>query len=322
MSQTGWTLQICALRNRSAAVAGFHIIPRPHPSPLIGVAFMLGAMASLPFIDVFAKFLGQEGMPVLQIVWARLSVGALVALPFALAHNGPAGLIPDRPFYHSFRAAFLILATFCFFLSLKYLPIADALAIFFVQPLVVTVLSALVLKEAVPRNRWAAVAVGFSGTLIIFRPGFTSLNPGSLLALAAGTFLAIYFVMTRHISGRAPAMVTTFQTNAVGAVLLSVAMPFVWHPPTPSQWLMCAGLGVIATFGHYLIVRAYDYSEASLLAPLAYTEMIMATALGWFFFSDFPDALTFLGVTVLIACALYITLTERNFANADAIEQP
>ena len=298
-------------------------MPRPAAAaPLIGVAFMLGAMASLPLIDVFAKFLGQQGLPVLQIVWARLSVGALVALPFALPHNGAKGLIPDRPVYHGLRAGFLILATFCFFLSLKFLPIADALAIFFVQPLVVTVLSALVLKEAVPRNRWAAVAVGFIGTLIIIRPGFVALNPGSLLALAAGTFLAIYFVMTRHIAGRAPAMVTTFQTNVIGAAFLSLTMPLVWHQPTASQWLMCAGLGAIATFGHYLIVRAYDYSEASLLAPLAYTEMVMATVLGWYFFGDFPDALTFLGVAILIACALYITLTERTRATPDAIEQP
>ncbi len=297
-------------------------MPRPLPASLIGVLFMLGAMASLPFIDVFAKFLGQQGVPVLQIVWGRLSVGACVALPFALRHQGAKGLIPDRPAYHSLRAAFLILATFCFFLSLKFLPIADALAIFFVQPLVVTLLSALVLKEQVPRSRWAAVAVGFIGTLIIIRPGFVALNPGSLLALAAGSFLAIYFVMTRKISGRAPAMVTTFQTNAVGAVLLSLAMPLIWHPLTINQWLMCLGLGTIATFGHYLIVRAYDYCEASLLAPLAYTEMVVATILGWYFFGDFPDALTFLGVAVLIACALYITLSERNRASPDAMEQP
>ena len=297
-------------------------MPRSSTAPLIGVLYMLGAMASLPFIDVFAKFLGQQGVPVLQIVWARLSIGALVALPFALAHNGPKGLIPARPAYHSFRATFLILATFCFFLALKFLPIADTLAIFFVQPLIVTVLSALVLKEAVPRQRWAAVTVGFAGTLIIIRPGFVALNPGSLLALAAGSFLAIYFVMTRHIAGRAPAMVTTFQTNVIGAAFLSLTMPLVWQQPTPSQWLMCAGLGAIATFGHYLIVRAYDHSEASLLAPLAYTEMVVATAAGWYFFGDFPDALTFLGVAILIACALYITLTERNRATPDAIEQP
>jgi drug/metabolite transporter (DMT)-like permease len=287
----------------------------PVARPLIGVAFMLGAMASLPLIDVFAKFLGQQDVPVLQIVWARLGFGAVLTLPFALRYGGPKRLIPDRPIYHSFRAVFLIMATFSFFLSLKFLPIADALAIFFVQPLVVTILSALVLKERVGPRRWAAVAVGFVGTLIIIRPGLVTLNPGSLLALVAGTFLAIYFVMTRRISGQAPAMLTTFQTNAVGALLLSCAMPVVWHVPSATQWLMFAGLGGIATFGHFLIVRAYDHAEASLLAPLAYTEMVVATFVGWWFFGDFPDTYTFLGVAVLLGCAAYISLAERSRAS-------
>lgn len=284
----------------------------PPARPIIGVALMLGAMASLPFIDVFAKFLGQQNVPILQIVWARLAFGAAVTLPFAWRHHGARGLVPDRPVYHGFRAGFLILATYCFFLSLKFLAIADALAIFFVQPLVVTVLSALVLKERVGPRRWAAVFIGFLGTLIIIRPGFAEVNPGSGFALAAGTFLAIYFVMTRKISGTAPAMVTTFQTNAVGAALITLAMPFLWHSPTPGQWAMFAGLGAVATFGHFLIVRAYDFAEASLLAPLAYTEMIVATLVGWWFFGDFPDGWTFLGVGILIACALYISWRERK----------
>ncbi len=294
---------------------------RPLPArPLVGVALMLGAMASLPLIDVFAKFLGQQGVPVLQIVWARLAFGAVVTLPFAWRHGGGRGLWPDRPFYHGFRAAFLILATFCFFLSLIYLPIADALAIFFVQPLVVTVLSALVLKEQVGPRRWAAVCVGFVGTLIIIRPGFAEVNAGTGLAFAAGTFLAIYFVMTRKIAGQSPAMVTTFQTNAIGAALLTLAMPLVWQSPDPAQWAMFAGLGCVATFGHFLIVRAYDFSEASLLAPLAYTEMIMATVLGWWFFGDFPDGWTLLGVAILIASALYISWRERARGVAVVVE--
>lgn len=280
--------------------------------PLVGIAFMLGAMASLPFIDVFAKFLGQQGVPVLQIVWARLAFGALVTLPFAQRLTGWQGLVPAQPTYHALRATALMLATFCFFQALQFLPIADALAVFFVQPLIVTILSAFVLRESVGPRRWAAVAVGFIGTLIIIRPGLVELNPGSLLALAAGSFLAIYFVMTRHISGRAHAMVTTFQTNAVGAVMLSLAMPLVWHAPSPQQWLMFAALGAVATFGHFLAVRAYDFAEASLLAPLAYTEMIVATAVGWYFFGDFPDFWTFAGVAVLIACALFISVRERK----------
>lgn len=279
---------------------------------MLGVGFMLAAMASLPFIDVIAKILGQQQVPILQIVWARLSFGALVTLPLALYKVGPRGLMPRRPLYHALRATFLALATFTFFTALLYLPIADALAIFFVQPLIVTLLSALVLKERVGPRRWAAVAVGFVGTLIIIRPGFVAFNPGSAFALAAGSFLAIYFVMTRAVSGQAHAIVTTFQTNIVGAVLLSMLVPLIWLPPTMEQWVMFISLGAVANFGHFLVVRAYDYAEASLLAPLAYTEMIGATCVGWFFFGDFPDAWTLFGVSILIACALYISIRERR----------
>ncbi len=284
-------------------------MPKNHN--LIGIGFMLAAMASLPMIDVFAKYLGQMGVPVMQIVWARMTFGAAVTLPFALQAAGSVALRPQRPIFHLFRASFLILATFTFFLSLKYLPIADALAIFFVQPLIVVVLSALVLGEKVGPRRWAAVFVGFIGTMIIIRPGFGTVNPGTWLALAAGTSLAVYFVMTRRISGSAKAMVTTFQTNAIGMILASLAMPFVWVTPTAQQWLMFVGLGLVATIGHFMIVRAYDFAEASLLAPFAYTEMIMATVLGWYFFGDFPDRATLIGVTVLIASALYISWRER-----------
>ena len=279
--------------------------------PIVGVVLMLGAMAILPFMDVCAKYLGEQGVPILQIVWARLTFGTLVTLPFALRVTGWRGLWPDKPMYHGFRGGFLILATFTFFLSLRYLPIADALAIFFVQPLIVTILSGLVLRERVGPRRWTAVFVGFIGTLIIIRPGVVAINPGSLLALAAGAFLAIYFVMTRKIAGQAPAIVTTFQTNVVGTAIMVWVVPFVWQAPSASEWVIFVGMGIIANLGHYLIVWAYDHAEASLLAPLAYTEMIGATVLGWLFFNDFPDGWTFLGVGVLMACALYISVRER-----------
>ena len=283
----------------------------PHPRTLTGVVLMLAAMAVLPGIDVIAKLLGQAGMPVAQIVWARMLFGALMALPFALRHQGARGLWPDRPAFHMLRAAMLMLATFCFFSSLKFLPIADALAIFFVQPLVLTALSPVILGERVGPRRWAAVAVGFVGTLIIIRPGLGAMNPGSLLALAAGTCLALYFLMTRRISGSAPAMVTTFYTNLMGTLIASVIAVFVWKSPLPSEWALFVALGLIAGFGHYLITRAYDFAEASLLAPLAYTEMVTSVLLGWWFFGDFPDRWTFIGVAILISCAIYISVRER-----------
>jgi len=285
--------------------------PKAPRGTLIGISLMLAAMAILPFLDVVAKYLGRQGVPVLQIVWARMFFGAVMTLPFAVKIVGVRGILPDRPFYHSLRATLLIAATGCFFWALHYLSIADALSIFFVQPLIVTVLSPIVLGEKVGMRRWVAVVIGFIGTLIIIRPGLQEINPGVLLALAAGASLALYMLMTRKIAGQSHALVTTFHTSAIGAVFASAIAAYVWVTPTASQWGLLGLLAFIATFGHFLIVRAYDYCEASLLAPLAYTEMVMATAAGWWFFGDLPDRWTFVGVAILISCAIYISVRER-----------
>lgn len=298
---------------------------KDHPTrPLYGIGLMLGAMAILPYLDVCAKFLGQQGVPILQIVWARLFFGTLLTLPFAWRLTGFRRLAPNMPVMHAARAVFLMSATGFFFLGLKFLSIADTLSIFFVQPLIVTVLSPFVLGEKVGIRRWAAVVIGFMGTLIIIRPGFQDLNPGVIFALLAGLSLAIYMLLTRKISGSAPAMVTTFYTSLMGAIIMSVAVVFVWQPVTAPQWGLFLLLATIANLGHYLIVRSYDHAEASLLAPLAYTEIIMATFAGWYFFGDFPDGWTFVGVGILIACAIYISFRERvrNIEPVREFEQP
>lgn len=273
---------------------------------------MLTAMAILPFIDVLAKVLGQQGMPILIVVWARAVFGALMTLPFAIRAEGLRAFRPRRPLHHLSRAVLLFCATFLFFQALKHLPIADALAIFFVNPLVIVVLSALVLRERVGPRRWAAVAVGFVGTLIIIRPGLVEVNPGTFYALGSGVALGSYLVMTRHIAGAANAMVLTFQTSTIGAALMTLALPLLWQMPDPAQWLMLVGLGVVATLGHVLITMAYEHGEASLLAPLAFTEIIMATVFGWWFFNDLPDRWTVLGVAILIGSAIYISIRERR----------
>lgn len=286
------------------------------PRPLLGVGFMLAAMAILPFIDVLAKFLGQAGMPILVVVWARALFGGLMTLPFALRAEGARAFRPAQPLHHLGRAVLLFGATFLFFHALKHLPIADALAIFFVNPLVIVILSALVLREQVGPRRWVAVGVGFLGTLIIIRPGMVEVNPGTLYALGAGVALGSYFVMTRAIAGAADAMVLTFETSAIGAALMTLALPVLWQTPSPAQWVMLASLGVIATLGHVLITKAYEHGEASLLAPLAFTEIIMATVVGWWFFGDLPDKWTVLGVTILVASAIYISIRERQVKSA------
>jgi drug/metabolite transporter (DMT)-like permease len=272
---------------------------------------MLAAMAVLPFLDVLAKMLGNQGVPVLQIVWARMAFGAVLTLPVALRQGGR--VWPDRPAMHGLRAALLIAATAFFFQALRTLPIADALAIFFVQPLVITMFSPLILGESVGWRRWAAVGVGFAGVLVIIRPGFQTFDVGMAYALLAGASLAFYMLMTRRISGRDPAMVTTYHTSLMGGAMMTVVvLALGWQAVTPLQWAMLLGVGLIATVGHFLIVKAYDHAEASLLAPLGYTEMIMAVVVGWVFFGDFPDGWTFVGVGILIASAIYISLRERR----------
>lgn len=293
-------------------------------SAVAGIILMLASMAILPFLDVVAKYLGRQGVPVWEIVWARLFFGAFLTLPFALKMDGTKGLIPQNKLMNTLRAIFLIAATAFFFWALKYLSIADCLAIFFVNPLIVTMLSPVFLGEQVGRRRWIAVIIGFIGTLVIIRPGFQQLNPGVILALGAGLSLAVYILLTRKIAGRADPMMTTFHTNFIGAVIMCFIVVFVWIPPAPGQWLLFVLLAFFANLGHYLLVKAYDHAEASLLAPLAYTEIIMATIAGWWFFGDFPDRWTFLGVGILIACAIYISYRERlrHVPSGPEYEQP
>ena len=285
---------------------------------------MIIAMGVLPLLDVCAKYLAQGGIPILQIVWARMFFGAVFTLPFALREAGVRGLLPDRPGFHAARAAFLIGSTGFFFGAISFMPIADSLAIFFVQPLLITALSPLLLKEHVGPRRWAAVAIGFCGTLIIIRPGLQDFNPGMAFAFASGTCMALYMLITRKLARDEAALMTTFHTSLLGAAMMSACLPFLWQAPDAPQWGLLLLLAGIAVFGHFLIARAYTMAEASLLAPLAYTEMVMATFAGWWFFGEMPDRWTFIGVAILIACAIYISIRERvrRVAVVKGFEQP
>jgi drug/metabolite transporter (DMT)-like permease len=268
--------------------------------------------------------LGQGGIPILQIVWARMFFGAVLTLPFAWQAVGLRGLLPDRLGFHAARAAALVGSTGFFFGAISFMPIADSLAIFFVQPLLITALSPLLLKEHVGPRRWAAVAIGFCGTLIIIRPGFQDFNPGMPLAFASGTCMAFYMLITRRLARDEDPLMTTFHTSLMGAAMMSLTLPFLWQPPDTVEWGLLLLLAAIAVAGHFLIARAYTMAEASLLAPLAYTEMIMATLAGWWFFGEMPDGWTFFGVAILIACAIYISVRERvkRVPMAREFEQP
>ncbi len=279
--------------------------------PLLGIALNLAAVSVFPFLDATAKVLGHQGMPVFEIVWARQLFGLLLLTPLLIATEGTKALVPQSPQLNILRAAFIMLSTVGFFGALLYQGLAETLAIYFVQPLIITMLAPFFLRETVGMGRWLAVLVGFIGVLIIIHPGFKSLNPGVFLALAAGLFSAIALILTRKVSSIGSAMATTVQANFYGTVMTTVIVIFFWQTPTWYQVYLFVLLGFFGTLANFLTLKAFTFAEASLLAPFGYAEMINAVILGWYIFGDFPDKWTFFGIAILVACAIYISYHER-----------
>ncbi|WP_282607525.1 DMT family transporter [Pelagibius sp. Alg239-R121] len=280
-------------------------------SALKGIILYVLAMAIVPFMDGIAKHLSTE-MSVLQVSWARYFAHFAILLPIVLIKHKPKALLPRRPLLQVVRGALLLISTVCFFWAISLMPLADALAIIFVSPLVVTALSPWLLGETVGLRRWSAVLVGFLGACIIIRPGPEMFGSGAPFALAAGVCYAFYLISTRRLAGSAPPSITLFYTALVGAVVLSFVVPFTWITPNLEQIFLIAALGIIAATGHLLVIKAFDMAPASLLAPYGYSEIVMATAVGFLAFGDFPDSWTWAGVAIVIASGVYVSFRERK----------
>jgi len=279
--------------------------------PLRGVVLLLSAMMIVPLMDGIAKYLSSE-FHTLQIVWSRFFFHFMLLAPIVLWRLRPRDLLPPRPILQLLRGGCLLAATIVFFWSLRTMPLANTLAIFFVAPMLVTMLSALILREHVGIRRWSAVLIGFAGVLIIARPGSGLTGSGVTLAFAAAAAYALYAIATRYLSGTAPPLVTLAYTALLGAIVMSVAAVFVWKTPTAAQWALMAAIGVIAAGGHYLLIRAYELAPASLLAPYGYAEIVMATIVGYVVFGDFPDGWTWAGIAVIVSGGIYISIRERQ----------
>jgi drug/metabolite transporter (DMT)-like permease len=293
--------------------------PRPLSSaglPVAGILLLLGALTLLPIMDGCAKLLSQS-LPVYEITWARYFFHLAFLLPLLLARHSWRAFRPAKLPLQIARSATLLVGTTLFFFGLAYMPVADTLAIFFISPLVATLLSAVILHEKVGPRRLGAVVVGFIGALIIIRPGLGVFSWPALFPLGSGICYAFYAVATRRLAGTAPPLVTAGFTALVGAVVSSAAAPFYWVPPNLSQFGIMLFIGLIAASGHYLLIRAYERAPASLLAPFAYYEIVMAVVVGYVMFGDLPDRWSWLGIAVLAASGIYISLRERKLGVAN-----
>ncbi len=283
---------------------------------------MIVGTSIVPVMDAIAKQLGESLSPLL-ITWGRFFFQCLIMGAYLLIIKGPASLRPKLPWIHCARGLLLAFATLCFFWSLQHLPLADAIAIFFIEPMVLTLLSAYFLKESIGWHRRLAVIAGFVGALFIIRPTGDSFTPYAFLPVAAAFFFAGYMTLTRAYANVDHPATMQFASGLGAALVLSLIlllfMAFPHHPfapqiPTLYEWSGLLGIGVIAALGHVLVVMAVNRAPASVLAPFGYVEIIAATLLGWLFFNDWPDLYSWVGIGIIVSSGCYVFYRERMVA--------
>jgi drug/metabolite transporter (DMT)-like permease len=281
----------------------------PGERPLVGIGLMAAGVCTLPLMDGTAKYLSGD-FHVLQVAWARYGFHLLLLAALLAGRLRPAELIPSQPGMQVLRSGFLLGTTLCYFGAIAYLPLATVLALAFIGPVFSPALAADALGELGGPRRWIAVLIGFIGALIVLRPGFDVFHPASLLALGAGLFYGAYLLATRRLSGSGRPAVTLLYTAVIGVLVLTLALPFVWRTPGATDWLMMATMGAFGALAHFLIIRAFEHAPAAVLGPVSYVEIVMAVAIGWIAFGDFPDHWTWAGIAVIVASGIYISIRE------------
>ena len=275
------------------------------------ITFSLLGWMMLPVMDGFAKYLSAD-LPVLQITWARYFFTVAFTLPVMFFFYNKQLVWSDKPKLQILRGLILLCANICFFYAISIIPLAKALTLAFVAPLIVTAFSPMLLGEKVGIRRWTAVIIGFIGSLVVIRPGFLEINLASLAALGTGVMYGFYLIITRKLSTSDNPLLTLLLTGLVGLVAVTGVMPFIWISPDLSQWSMMAGIGVFACIGHLFLILSLKYADASKLAPLGYTEIIPNVIIGYYFFGNFPDNWTFLGLAIIVISGIYISRREAT----------
>ena len=274
------------------------------------ITFNLLAWVMLPIMDGFAKYLSSD-LPVLQITWARYFFTVAFTLPIMFFFFRKNLVWTDKPKLQLIRGLILLTANVCFFYSISIISLGKALTLAFIAPLIVTAFSPIFLGEKVGFRRWSAVIIGFIGSMVVIRPGFVEINLASLAALGTGVMYGFYLIITRKLSSSDNPLLTLLLTGVVGAIIISFVMPFVWIKPTLNQWSMMAAIGIFACVGHLFIILSLKYADASKLAPFSYFEIVTNIIIGYYFFSDFPDKWTFLGLFIIILSGIYISRREN-----------
>ena len=288
--------------------------------PLAAIALIVAACACFTSIDVTVKHLSQR-YPVPVLVWARWGVQALLMFALLAPTMRWSLVRTTRPALHLVRGTVLIASSLCFFTAVKYLPLAEATALNYTSPILVTLFAGWLLDERISLPRWAFAAAGFAGMLLIVRPGTGILDSAAFFALAAAAAYAGYQILTRKLVGE-DLRVLLFYPCLCGAVLMSIVVAFehddAWYPT--SDLALFLGIGVMGAIGHWLFTRAFRLAAASAIAPFTYVQLVFSTIAAWAVFGTFPDAWALTGMVVIAGSGVVLTWYERWRASLPAAE--
>jgi len=285
-----------------------HQAPR-QPDNLRGLALMALAFFLFAAADTQAKFLTASFHP-MQIAWTR-QLGLLSGVVVLLVLKGPAILKTGHLGLQVLRGTLAVLSATCFIFALRFVPLADAIAVSFVAPFMVTVLGALFLGETVRLRRWTAVTIGFVGTLIVIRPGLGVVHPAVFLVVGAASAFALRQILSRALAASDRTATTVTYTGVCSVLLLSVPLPLVWKTPEAGwELLLLVGMAACAGLGELLVIRTLEIAEAIVVAPMHYSLIIWGTFYGWLVFGQLPDGWTWFGAAIIVATGLYIMHRE------------
>ena len=271
---------------------------------------MLISMFIFSAVDTQAKFLTATIDP-LQVVWFR-QMGLFFGVIILLIWRGHQILRTAKLGLQIGRGTCAALSASLFIIGVSYVPLADAVAVTFIAPLLVTIMGALLLGEYVGIHRWTAVIVGFVGTLVIIRPGFDSFHPALILPLSAACLFAGRQVISRFLSGNDKTETTVAYTAIASTLILSLPIPFVWiTPQTSTEILLIISMASMAAIAELLVIKALEIALAVVVSPMQYTIIIWSSFYGFMVFDQLPDGYTIGGTAIIILSGLYTLHRER-----------
>jgi drug/metabolite transporter (DMT)-like permease len=276
--------------------------------PFYAIGLVLLAVALFSVMDALSKSLAARLDPV-EVVWGRYFAILVLLTPPLIRH--PRLFFSRRPGLQLIRGVGVMGAAVLFIAGLARMPLADASAIGFTSPLLVTVLSVPLLGEHVGLRRWSAVALGFVGVLVVIRPGSGAVGPVALLPLSSAACWALSIVVTRRMGATDRPLTTLLYSTVIGFALSSLPLPYVWRSASLADWGIMATMALLSATGQYLLIAGLSRGAASLLASFTYSQMIWSTLLGYLVFDAVPTVWTWSGATLIIASGLYVAHRER-----------